>query len=108
VAYRVLPRPQFSTLQQALFPIYFSLQTALPVILALTYPGDRSANAADALLNPSGLSGVIESRNRLHVLTPLVTMFATGLANLTVVGPATTQIMRERKHQGVLCLSPPP
>ncbi len=29
-------------------------------------------------------------------------MLVTGLANLMVVGPATTQIMKERKHQGNL------
>jgi Domain of unknown function (DUF4149) len=96
VAYRALPRPQFSSLQQAIFPIYFSMQTALPVILALTYPGERTATS----LRPSSLTGVFEPQNRLHVLTPLLTMFVTGLANLMAVGPATTKIMRERKHQG--------
>jgi hypothetical protein len=37
-AYRILPRPQFSTLQSALFQTYF-MQTALPLILAFTFPG---------------------------------------------------------------------
>lgn len=98
VAYRALPRPQFSSLQQAIFPIYFSMQSALPVILALTYPGERTTIGS----RPSSLSGVLEQQNRLHVLTPLLTMLVTGLANLMVVGPATTQIMKERKHQGNL------
>jgi Domain of unknown function (DUF4149) len=72
------------------------MQTALPVILALTYPGERTAIG----LRPSGLSGVFQQQNKLHVLTPLVTMLVTSLANLVVVGPATTKIMRDRKHQG--------
>jgi len=96
VAYRALPRAQFSSLQQAIFPVYFSMQTALPVILALTYPGERTAIA----FRPSSLSGVLETQNRLHVLTPLLAMFVTSLANLVAVGPATTRIMKERKHQG--------
>ena len=28
-----------------------------------------------------------------------MTMFLTGLANATIIGPATTRCMRERKHQ---------
>lgn len=104
VAYRALPRPQFSSLQQAIFPIYFSMQTALPVILALTYPGERTAMAFRA----SSLSGVLEKQNILHVLTPLVAMFVTSLANLVAVGPATTRIMKERKHQGNVTILPLP
>ncbi|MCJ1365181.1 hypothetical protein MMC16_004301 [Acarospora aff. strigata] len=30
---------------------------------------------------------------------PLLMVFASSLANLALVGPATTRIMRERKHQ---------
>ena len=33
------------------------------------------------------------------MLAPLVIMFSTSLANALVVGPATTRVMRERKHQ---------
>jgi Domain of unknown function (DUF4149) len=73
------------------------MQTALPVVLALTFPGERTL----AGFRPSSLSGVLEQQNRVHVLTPLLTMFVTGLANLMAVGPATTKIMRERKHQGI-------
>ena len=96
VAYKALPRPQFSSLQQAIFPIYFSLQTALPVILALTYPGEKSG------LNPaaSGLGGCLAEKNRTNILVPIVTIFATSLANLLFIGPATTKVMKERKHQG--------
>ncbi|MCJ1261899.1 hypothetical protein MMC22_001768 [Lobaria immixta] len=95
IAYKALSRPQFSSLQQAIFPIYFSLQSALPVFLALTYPGIKSPLG----LAPSGIGGFFAENNRYSVLTPLVTIFAINVANLVVLGPATTKIMRERKHQ---------
>ncbi|PQE12941.1 mitochondrial outer membrane protein [Rutstroemia sp. NJR-2017a WRK4] len=94
VSYKSLPRPQFSVLQQNLFPIYFSLQTALPAVLAITYPGSKTLMGT-----ASGLSGAFAETNRWSVLVPLATMFVTGLANLAVLGPATTKIMKERKHQ---------
>ncbi|TVY49857.1 putative mitochondrial outer membrane protein [Lachnellula cervina] len=94
VAFKALTRPQFSQLQQKIFPIYFSIQTALPVVLALTYPGSRNP------LGPSSsLSGTLAESNRWSVLAPLATMFVGGLVNLVYVGPATTRIMRERKVQ---------
>ncbi|EXJ77323.1 hypothetical protein A1O3_09549 [Capronia epimyces CBS 606.96] len=108
VAFRNLPRPQFATLQSAIFPIYFSLQTALPVILALTFPAERTAIGTTS----SSFSGVLEPTNRLHVLTPLLTIFLGGLLNAAFVGPATTKTMRERKHQetkdGKKSHDPPP
>lgn len=96
VAYQALPRPQFSSLQKAIFPFYFSLQTALPVILALTYPGNTSVLAPSA----SSLQGCLDKNNRYNVLLPIVVMTAMNLTNLLVLGPATTKIMKERKHQG--------
>ncbi|KAI9862781.1 MAG: hypothetical protein M1813_004277 [Trichoglossum hirsutum] len=98
ISFRVLPRPQFASLQQALFPVYFSLQTALPVFMALTYPGTRTT----AGLQKSGMLGVLAQENRFGVLLPLLTIFTTSLANLTLVDPATKRILRERKHQGKL------
>lgn len=84
------------------------MQTALPVVLALTFPAERSAVGT----SPSSIWGVLEPGNRLQVLVPLVTMFATGVANLVFVGPATTKCMRERKHQetrdGKKSYDPPP
>lgn len=41
----------------------------------------------------------------MNVLVPILTIFATSLANLLFIGPATTRIMRERKHQGKLEIS---
>ena len=96
VAFKVLDRPQFSALQSKLFPIYFSMQTAIPVVLALTYPGSRSVLGG----SPSGIAGVLDAPNRWTALAPLATIFLTGLANMAFVGPATTKTMRDRKTQG--------
>lgn len=95
VSYRALPRPQFATLQQALFPVYFSIQTALPVAMALTYPGSHSPLRS----TPSGLTGFFDPENRFSVLAPITAIFLMNMSNLLVIGPATTQVMRERKHQ---------
>ncbi|KAJ9495408.1 hypothetical protein H2202_009195 [Exophiala xenobiotica] len=95
VAFRTLPRPQFAQLQQATFPVYFSMQTALPVILALTLPAERTAISKI----PSSISGVLDPINRFRVLAPLLTMFVTAAANLAYIGPATTKCMKDRKHR---------
>jgi hypothetical protein len=84
VSYRALTRPQFSVLQQNLFPVYFGMQSLLPVTLALTYPFG-STKALFTTANSSSIS--------------IVAMMVCGLVNWLVVGPATTKIMRERKHQ---------
>lgn len=98
VAYKSLPRPQFSTFQTNLFPIYFGIQTALPALLALTYPG--------ALGSPSSLAGALSESNRYAVLVPIATVFVSGLVNLVWIGPETTRVMKERKHQGEFCSYP--
>jgi hypothetical protein len=69
------------------------MQTALPAMLALTYPG--------ALGAASSFKGTFAEANRWSVLAPVATIFFAGLANLVFVGPATTSIMKERKHQGL-------
>lgn len=108
MAYRTLARPQFSALQQGIFPVYFTMQTALPVILALTYPGERDALG----VGPSSVSGVLLDKHRVNTLLPLATILFTSLANLLIVGPATTKIMHQRKHQetreGKKSYDPPP
>jgi hypothetical protein len=88
VSFQVLARPQFSLLMAKLFPVYFSMQTALPVVLALTYPGDS--------FTQPGLAGVLENTS---VLYPIAATFLSALANLAVVGPATTKVMDQRKLQ---------
>ncbi|KAI9736793.1 MAG: hypothetical protein M1834_000997 [Cirrosporium novae-zelandiae] len=89
VAFQRLARPQFSHLQQGIFPIYFGMQTALPVLIALTYPVRRGL----------GITAVFAPQNRISVLAPLACMLVTGATNLLVVGPATTKCMKERKRQ---------
>lgn len=100
VSFQVLTRPQFSTLMSKIFPFYFSMQTVLPIVMAITYPGSRTS------LVPSGTAGVLDSSNRWSVLAPIVAIFASGLANLAVIGPATTRCMDERKRQGMFDLHP--
>lgn len=71
------------------------MQTALPAILALTYPGSKIH------LDPqSGIQGTFAEVNRWSVLVPLGIMFVAGLANWFIVGPKTIHIMKLRKHQG--------
>lgn len=95
VSFRALPRASFATLQSALFPIYFAMQTALPVLIALTFPAERTAIG----MTSSSINGVLEPGHRLHVLTPLLVTALTGAANLLFIGPMTTTCMKERKHQ---------
>ncbi|KAJ9154877.1 hypothetical protein NKR23_g2358 [Pleurostoma richardsiae] len=107
VAFKVLPRMQFSTLQTHIFPIYFSLQTALPAILAVTLPASKS------LLGPAGgISGLLDPANRWGTLVPIATMFVTGLANLAVLLPASKTVIDERRAQekkdGKRSWDPPP
>ncbi|KAL2816786.1 hypothetical protein BDW59DRAFT_153055 [Aspergillus cavernicola] len=90
IAFRVLPRPQFASLQAKTFPTYFAIQTALPVVVALT------ASRAD---KPLGISGLLEPENHFKVLLPLATAFVTGLVNFVFLRPLTVDTMRERKHQ---------
>jgi len=94
IAFRTLERPQFRTLQQAVFPVYFSLQTTLPVLVALTFPGEKTALGSTS----SSLAGVLAEENRFSALVPLVTMFVTGLLNLAVIGPKTVKIIQDRQR----------
>lgn len=101
VAYKALPRPSFSSLQQAIFPPYFTFQAALPVLLAITWPGEKVAQVGGAEISQNaGFWGVFSENSLLTAGVPVAIMFATSAANLLVFGPATTKVMRERKHQG--------
>ncbi|KAI1089654.1 hypothetical protein F5B19DRAFT_466254 [Rostrohypoxylon terebratum] len=93
-SFKVLERPQFAILQRAVFPIYFGIQTVSPALLALTYPGSKSAFGV-----PSSLSGVLHESNRWGVLVPLGTIFATGLLNLAYLLPETNKITALRRAQ---------
>jgi len=95
VAYQNLTGPQFGALMAKTFPIYFSIQTALPAALALTFPASASA--------PAGFKGLLEDSNRWSGLLPIATMFLSSVVNLVVIGPATTKVMYDRRLQGKLC-----
>lgn len=96
MAFRTLPRQQFSALQNSIFPVYFSLQAALPVVAALTYPGARTVLG----MGPSSLAGVVLEENRLTVLLPLTVVFVSGLTNLLYLTPKVVGVIRERWQQG--------
>jgi hypothetical protein len=74
----------FAQLQQKIFPVYFSMQSTLPLIVLLTYP---SATYSQVLSTDAAI--------------PMLVTFATSAVNLVVVGPKTTKIMRARKVQEV-------
>ncbi|KAI1822318.1 hypothetical protein F4861DRAFT_541094 [Xylaria intraflava] len=95
ISFKVLTRPQFGILQRGVFPAYFGIQTAAPVVLALTYPGGGLA----AL--PQSVSGVLDPANRWGVLAPLSLVFLTGLANLIYFLPKTNEVMALRRQQEV-------
>ncbi|KAL8673332.1 MAG: hypothetical protein Q9168_002256 [Polycauliona sp. 1 TL-2023] len=100
VAFKSLPRAQFATLQSAIFPIYFSLQSACPILLALTYPGSSSRNSLlGASPSPSGFGGFAAQENRWSVAGPIAAILAANVVNLVWAGPKTNEIMRLRKHQ---------
>ncbi|KAF2834508.1 hypothetical protein M501DRAFT_1001145 [Patellaria atrata CBS 101060] len=96
IAFKSLPRAHFGQLQEKIFPYYFSLQTALPIILAVTYPS--TTNALGATIAPGGVAGVTSAGNFWEVLVPVVGMTVSAAVNLVVVGPATTEVRRERVH----------
>ncbi|KHN99600.1 uncharacterized protein MAM_02453 [Metarhizium album ARSEF 1941] len=93
VMFKTVERPVFSAVQIKLFPIYFGLQTLLPAVLALTFPGDTLAGVS------SGISGLLAPASRWHSLAPIATMFVTGLVNLVVLLPASAQTMKDRRGQ---------
>ena len=66
--------------------------------MALTYPAVKSALTP----GPSGISGAFAPENRGSVFFPLANIFLSNFLNLVWLGPWTTRVMRERKHQGKL------
>lgn len=86
-------RPVFSVIQTKIFPIYFGLQTALPAILALTFPGST------LLAAPNGFSTLLHESNRWGSLVPIATMFVSGVLNMVVLLPASRAVMKQRQGQ---------
>ena len=97
LAFRALPRPQFAALQSAIFPVYFTLQTALPIVSALTFPGRITASG----VGPSSIVGFVADESRQSTLLPLVTVSVAGLTNLLLLSPLAAKTIQERKHQGL-------
>ncbi|KAL7627052.1 hypothetical protein AAE478_003828 [Parahypoxylon ruwenzoriense] len=92
-SFKVLERPQFAILQRAVFPAYFSIQAAVPAVLALTYPSNKLAGV------PWGFGGVFHASNRWGVLLPLGIISATGLVNLAYLLPETNKVTALRRQQ---------
>jgi len=84
-----------------IFPVYFSMQAALPAVLALTYPGSRNPFGV-----AGGVAGVLDRSNRWTVLAPLASALLCAVGNLAVVGPRTTRVMDERRQQGMCSYAP--
>ncbi|TQV99916.1 hypothetical protein V2A60_005336 [Cordyceps javanica] len=93
ILFKAVERPIFSAFQAKIFPIYFGLQTALPAILALTFPGST------LLATPNGISTLFHESNRWGSLAPIATMFVSGILNLLVLLPASRKVMKQRQGQ---------
>lgn len=78
----------FSQLQQRVFPVYFTLQSIFPALVLVTHP----TASIPSLLTPS-------SPYFYSTTAPLLLAIAVSTLNLTVIGPATTRVMRKRKAQ---------
>ena len=101
VMFRVLERPQFSAVQAKLFPVYFSMQTALPVALALTYPGGPEESSQSSVM------GLLQVENGWSVLAPLGIMLVSSALNLALLRPVT-DVMLRRREQGMYFYLPSP
>ncbi len=80
-----LPRPQFTSLQKKVFPVYFSLQVGLVALTAVTYP-------------PWSLFSLVQ-HGHWSAWVPLVANAVMAGLNAWVYGPKTQNIMVERIHQ---------
>lgn len=67
--------------------------------MALTYPAVQAPSPLGGPLEQSGIFGVLDERNRWPVLVPIAGMLVCNAANLLYFGPATTKVMKKRKHQ---------
>ncbi|KAI1816063.1 hypothetical protein GGS20DRAFT_539945 [Poronia punctata] len=102
-SFKVLTRPQFAILQRAVFPAYFGIQTAAPVVLALTYfpRGGGGGGGSGSGRLAGGISGVLHPANRWGVLVPLAAAFITGLTNWVYFLPETNKVTALRRRQEV-------
>ncbi|KAJ2980966.1 hypothetical protein NQ176_g2327 [Zarea fungicola] len=93
ILFKTVERPVFSAVQAKAFPVYFGLQTILPTIMALTFPGSA------ALATGNGISTLLHESNRWGSLVPIATMFVSGALNLLVLMPASREVMKKRQGQ---------
>lgn len=98
ISFTTLERTQFAILQRELFPPYFAMQTLAPIVLALTYPGNKKFLGEKLI--PQGLSGVLDAANRWTVLVPLTAACVTGLVNWVYLLPETNKVTAQRRLQG--------
>lgn len=84
LSYKALPKSGFRTLQKQVFPVYFTLQTSLLFLTALTFPphGVFSLRSTPTDLVLFSLAGV------------------TSTLNLFIYGPKTTDAMIAKVHEG--------
>ncbi|KAH6681754.1 hypothetical protein B0J14DRAFT_222197 [Halenospora varia] len=83
LCYIHLPRPQFTTLQKRVFPVYFNIQTGLVLATVLTYPS-------------GSMLGLI---NNVADVVILGATFGLSVLNMFVFGPRTSKAMVDRIHQ---------
>ncbi|QIW95796.1 hypothetical protein AMS68_001314 [Peltaster fructicola] len=100
VAFKAIPRSAFAQLQTHVTPVFFAIQSVLPVLMALTWPGNKLASVGSTgIRHNTGILGLLQNENLWEGAVPIVIMLGTALVNLIYFGPATTRTMRERKHQ---------
>jgi hypothetical protein len=92
IQFTTVSRADFSAIQTKIFPVYFAMQTAIPAVLALTFPGSTLLGL------PSGVTGLMDGVVRWNSLVPIATMFVAGIVNLVLL-PTTQQVMKERRGQ---------
>jgi hypothetical protein len=88
LCYIYLPRPQFTSLQKRIFPVYFALQTTLVAATAVSYPSGSLLALVENKID-AAIFGVILGISTL---------------NWFVFGPRISQLMVERTHQGTKSL----
>ena len=85
MAFKALGRPYFGAHQAAIFPVYFSLQSFLPVVVGLT----STARLRDVLNSGCWTLAVVT---------------VTGLINLIIFRPLTQEAVRARNAQGMFLI----
>lgn len=88
-SYRALPRAQFRVLQASIWPMYFRLQTALAVAIALTAPGLVGENWV--------WQDSVRMERLRTTIGPLALMVMASAINRLVFAPITAKLVLQRK-----------